>query len=45
MHYPSIAFSSNGKPTIVPKKSSITLGQREVLSEIDILEIRKYYGC
>ena len=45
MHYESTAFSNNGRPTIVPKRSNTFIGQREVLSEIDISEIRKYYGC
>lgn len=45
MHYDSTAFSVNRRPTIVPKKSNVVIGQREALSEIDIIEIRKYYGC
>lgn len=46
MHYESTAFTSNGLPTIVPRKSAnITLGQRNGLSPIDILEIKRYYKC
>lgn len=45
MHYQSLAFSKNGKPTIIPKHRGVKIGQREGLSPIDISEIRKYYGC
>ncbi len=45
MHYAADAFSANGKPTIVPKRSNVVLGQREQLSAIDITEIRAFYGC
>ena len=45
MHYPATAFSANGRPTIVPKRSNVVLGQREVLSATDIAEIRALYGC
>lgn len=45
MHYPQIAFSSNQKPTIVPKKSGVTIGQRDALSANDIAEVRALYQC
>jgi len=45
MHYGDNSFSKNGKPTIVPKEPGVVIGQRKELSKIDILELRKYYGC
>ena len=45
MHYESTAFSTNGRPTIIAKKSNVVLGQRKQLSAIDIVEIRSFYGC
>jgi hypothetical protein len=45
MHYQSTAFSVNGQPTILPKVSGVVTGNKNVLSSIDIGEIRKYYGC
>ncbi|XP_050084864.1 zinc metalloproteinase nas-4-like [Anopheles aquasalis] len=46
MHYSANAFSSNGQPTIVAKKSFTgTMGQREAFSEKDLAKIRRMYGC
>ena len=45
MHYGNNYFSSNGKPTIIPRKARAVIGQREELSEIDIAEVRDYYKC
>ena len=45
MHYPPTAFSSNGKPTILPKKEGAEIGQRSHISKIDIQEIRDAYKC
>jgi hypothetical protein len=45
MHYGVYAFSINQQPTIIPKQSGATIGQREKLSAIDIAEIRAYYNC
>ncbi|ETN67544.1 metalloproteinase [Anopheles darlingi] len=46
MHYSANAFSSNGQPTIVAKKSfSGTMGQREAFSENDLAKIKAMYGC
>ncbi|CAF1376643.1 unnamed protein product, partial [Adineta steineri] len=45
MHYGSHDFSSNGKPTIVPKNSTAKIGQGHSLSRIDILEVQLYYQC
>ncbi|PSN37554.1 Zinc metalloproteinase nas-13 [Blattella germanica] len=45
MHYSAYAFSKNGKPTIKPLESGAEIGQREGLSEKDILKLSKMYGC
>jgi hypothetical protein len=45
MHYGGGFFTKNGKPTIVPRDPKATIGQRNALSEIDVAEVRKYYGC
>ena len=42
MHYPSHAFSANGKPTIVAKDGS-TLGQTNGFSSLDIEKINLMY--
>ena len=42
MHYPSTAFSKNGKPTIVPKKTA-NIGQRDGPSAGDIAAVKKLY--
>uniref|UniRef100_UPI001484E17E M12 family metallopeptidase n=1 Tax=Chitinivorax sp. B TaxID=2502235 RepID=UPI001484E17E len=46
MHYDAYAFSSNGRPTITPKDSSIplsNLGQRRALSDGDATSVNKFY--
>jgi astacin len=43
MHYPTNAFSINGKPTIVPKKDGVTIGQRNGFSKGDIAAIAFLY--
>lgn len=48
LHYSEYAYSKNGKKTIVPLKDvegGVTLGQRENLSERDILRINRLYDC
>jgi cytochrome c553 len=45
MHYGAYDFSRNQEPTISPRQSGVTIGQREKLSETDIAEIRAYYKC
>lgn len=44
MHYGSTAFSKNGQPTIVPKQSGVTIGQRNGLSAGDIAAVKFMYG-
>ncbi|XP_058839023.1 hatching enzyme 1.2-like isoform X2 [Topomyia yanbarensis] len=46
MHYSATAFSSNGQPTIIAKKSGGNrMGQRNGFSQGDIDKINKMYGC
>lgn len=45
MHYAPKDFSKNGKDTITPLTPSVNIGQREGMSENDILKINKLYGC
>jgi hypothetical protein len=44
MHYGNDSFSSNGKPTLLPIKSGVTIGQRDGLSSQDAAEIRTVYS-
>ncbi len=43
MHYPAYAFSINGQKTIIPLREDITIGQRDHLSEKDIIAINAMY--
>jgi hypothetical protein len=43
MHYPAMAFSRNGRPTIEPLRSGVTIGQRSSLSRGDIAAVRAMY--
>ncbi|WAR03588.1 NAS13-like protein [Mya arenaria] len=46
MHYSKYAFSKNGNPTIMPTNPpSADIGQRDGLSDSDVLRITKLYGC
>ncbi|KAJ7393859.1 hypothetical protein OS493_003526 [Desmophyllum pertusum] len=45
MHYGARYFSKNGKPTIVPKQSGVTIGQRSGLSKMDAHQMRLRYSC
>jgi astacin len=42
MHYPALAFSANGQPTIVPKSGAV-IGQRNGLSELDVAAVQAMY--
>jgi hypothetical protein len=43
MHYGTHAFSKNGLPTITPKQSGVTIGQRNGLSDGDIAALHGIY--
>jgi len=45
MHYETTAFSMNGKPTMVPRQTGVTIGKAQALSATDIAEVRNYYSC
>ncbi|XP_001663642.2 seminal metalloprotease 1 [Aedes aegypti] len=45
MHYSARSFSKNGEPTIITKDDSVTIGQRQALSEKDIIKLNRLYNC
>lgn len=46
MHYGKNAFATNrNQPTITPKQSGVTLGQRSGLSNIDLAKLNAMYKC
>ena len=45
MHYDATLFSRNGKPTIVALDPDIPVGKARELSELDIEQINRLYGC
>ncbi|RKH02998.1 hypothetical protein D7X32_15425 [Corallococcus carmarthensis] len=47
MHYPGVAFSTDGSRTIITKdpKAQSKIGQRAGLSKLDIQKINKLYKC
>lgn len=45
MHYDSYAFSANRRPTILPNKQGVTIGQRNGISSIDAKQMNLLYKC
>jgi len=45
MHYGAYAFSKNRRPTIQTKGGNYRIGQRNGVSDQDVQEIRRLYGC
>nr|AYV99576.1 venom polypeptide [Dolopus genitalis] len=45
MHYSGLAFSKNGKATIVPHDKTAKIGQRDGLSPSDIKKLKAMYKC
>lgn len=44
MHYPKLAMSKRGNPTIIPKDPNAQIGQREGLSPLDKAALATLYG-
>lgn len=45
-HYGRTSFSVDGKkPTIIPLKKGVTIGQRKGMSQLDIIQVQRFYGC
>ena len=45
-HYGPTTFSVDGqKPTIIPLKEGVTIGQRQGMSQLDIIQLQRFYGC
>lgn len=45
-HYGNTTFSVDGKKlTIVPLKKGVSIGQREGMSQLDIIQLQRLYGC
>ncbi|XP_067338215.1 low choriolytic enzyme-like [Channa argus] len=46
MHYARTAFGKNGLETIIPTKNpSAVIGQRNGISDLDVLKVNKLYNC
>lgn len=46
MHYGNYFFSIDPmKPTVTPKTSGVTIGQRKAMSKTDCLKLNNLYGC
>ena len=45
MHYQRTAFSANGSATIEPLQPNVKIGQRYILSPVDVTAVQKFYNC
>nr|BAC16237.1 myosinase-I [Heterololigo bleekeri] len=46
MHYEESSFAIDRfKPTIVPLKKNVNIGQRIGMSQLDIVQLQRFYGC
>jgi len=45
MHYDAYAFSANGRPTILPNKQGVKIGQRDGISGMDAKQMNLLYKC
>ncbi|XP_070579813.1 bone morphogenetic protein 1-like [Ptychodera flava] len=45
MHYPTRTFTKNGKDTIEPLMHGVKIGQRQGLSQGDVIQARELYQC
>lgn len=42
MHYDTNHFWTNGQPSIVPTQAKAQISNREKLSQLDIIEVRRF---
>ncbi len=45
MHYGTHYWSKNGRPTLVPKQSGVSIGQSNGFSTLDLTRINRLYKC
>lgn len=45
MHYGNSFFSKNGQPTLLALDKTKNIGQRDMMTEMDVERVRRHYNC